>query len=411
LSDNEGRTRREILADAAKAVAAAAVAGLAGCSSRVDSKQSEAGVKVEGGGQCSSVDGDSGSPAGAPKAVSPAVVEVIREDSVAVKPKAQIQPAVVAEMLDAGLEALAKQVRLFASRAAQDAGDGEVLAGDLGWDGGAANPWTTLLPKYQPGQRIGIKVNCLGVVATSPALVRALIASLRDRLGVDTKNIVVWDRFLEDITIHGKYTEEDLAGARVSGNLLRASDETIGETEDDPSLTAGHGYGASICDVPKGQAATGSAPGRFPRLSRILTDETDLTINCTVFKSHNVSGLTGSLKSVYGMINNPGEYHKNFEVVSPLLYAIPAVCNAIPLTICDAITGVILGDPASSADCAPKRIFLAQDPVAMDSYTHDFMNQLLAEKGARSVIPSPVPWLDGAAALGLGSRNYQLTKV
>jgi uncharacterized Fe-S center protein len=72
---------------------------------------------------------------------------------------------------------------------------------------------------------------------------------------------------------------------------------------------------------------------------------------------------------------------------------------------------VLLGDPASSADCSPRRIFLAQDPVAMDSYTFDFMNQMLAEKGGITVVPSPVPWLDRAAALGLGSRNYQLVKV
>jgi hypothetical protein len=411
LSNNEGRTRRELLTDAGKAAAAATVAGVAGCFRSSDNQKPDAGAKIDAGSRCSIADGGSAGQTGMPKTVSPAVVEVMREDSLAVGTKAQILPDVVAEMLNAGIDALAEQVRSFASQAALDAGTDEVPTGNPGLDGGVANPWTTLLPKYQPGQRIGIKVNCLGVVATSPALVRALIASLRDRLGVDPKNIVVWDRYLLDLTGNGKYTEEDLAGARAIGNLLHGPDPTKGENEDDPSLTDGHGYGDSICEAPRGQVATDNSAGSFPRLSRILTDETDFTINCTVFKSHNVSGITGALKSAYGMIHNPGEYHTDFDIVSPLLYAIPAVRNSLPLTICDAILGVMLGNPVSPANCTPRRIFLAQDPVAMDSYVLDFMNQLLAEKGGRSVVPSPVPWLDRAATLGLGSRSYQLTKV
>jgi hypothetical protein len=247
-------------------------------------------------------------------------------------------------------------------------------------------------------------------VANSPALVRALIASLVDQLGVDpAKDIVVWDRYVVDITSHGKYAPEDLAGAKAIGNLLDGPKYEEGETDDDPKLTAGIGYGPSFCEgtIPRGQPLKGI--GQFARLTRILTHETDLTINCTVFKSHNVSGITGALKSVYGMIHNPGEYHKDFNTVAPQLYAIPAVRNSIPLTICEGIIGVMQGDPASSSNCQPKRILLSQDPVALDSYIHDLMDELLAAKGGAAL--GPLPWLDGAAALGLGSRAYELTKV
>jgi hypothetical protein len=254
-------------------------------------------------------------------------------------------------------------------------------------------------------------VNCLGVVATSPAVVRALVASLRDKLGVEPSKIVVWDRFLSDLTGNGKYTEDDLGGARMYGTLIRGVDENKGENQDDPKFTDGHGYGETICGVPQGQLESGTGPGRHPRVSRIITHETALTINCPVIKSHNVSGITGAIKSVYGIIDNPGHYHKNFNVVAPPLYDIPAVRKSISLTICDAIKGVLSGPPSGPANCVPKRLLLSQDPVAMDSYILDLLNQLRAALGSSPIAPSPDPWLDKAASMGLGTRKYQLVSV
>jgi hypothetical protein len=410
LSDQRGRTRREILADAAKAAAAASAAGLAGCFPSVGGKWPP--PSPDAGAQCSNPDGGATESSEPPRAVTPAVVEVFREDSLAPGSKTILQPPVIAEMLDAGLLALARQVKMLSSEQAQDGGVAD--AGepqDALLDGDLDNPWKVLLPSYQAGQTIGIKVNCLGVVATSPALVRALIASLRDKLGVDPGKIVVWDRYLSDLTGNGKYTSEDLAGARMYGTLTRGVDEEKGENQDDPNFTDGHGYGDTICSVPKGQLESGTGPGRYPRVTRIVTHETALTINCLAFKSHNVSGITGALKSVYGIIDNPGHYHKDFDVVAPPLYAIPAVRKSISLIICDAIRGVLSGPPSGPSNCIPRRILLAQDPVAMDSYIHVLLNQLRAAIGSGPIVPSPDPWLDKAASMGLGTRGYQLVTV
>jgi hypothetical protein len=407
LSDHRGRTRREILADAAKVAAAASAAGLAGCFPSVGGKWPPPKPDAGTGASCTNPDGGATGDADPQKAVTPAVVEVFREDSLVVGSKATLQPSVIAEMLDAGLVALARQVQAFASEQALDGG--VVDAGDPLLAADPGNPWTVLLPSYQAGQSIGLKVNCLGTVATSPALVRALIASLRDKLGVPPGNIVVWDRYLKDLTDNGKYGDSDLAGARMYGTLTRGTNE--GEDQDDPQFTAGHGYGDTCCDVRKGQPESATEKGRYPRVSRIITDETALTINCPAFKTHNVSGITGALKSVYGIIDNPGHYHKDFDEVAPPLYAIPAVRKSITLTICDAIMGIFSGIPSGQANCTPKKILLAQDPVAMDSYILDLMNQIRASKNTGPVAPSPDPWLDKAAAMGLGTRKYQLVQV
>jgi uncharacterized Fe-S center protein len=54
---------------------------------------------------------------------------------------------------------------------------------------------------------------------------------------------------------------------------------------------------------------------------------------------------------------------------------------------------------------------LAQDPVALDSYAWDLLKQLRASQNFKADDPTPTGWLDKAAELGLGSRNYSLVKV
>jgi uncharacterized protein (DUF362 family) len=345
--------------------------------------------------------------AGSFPAVTPTVVEVLRKESVIVTGgKFVAQPDVVASMLDAGLVALARQAVMLNSGVS--APDGDAGADDSGEsDGGVDNPWSVLLPNYS-GQRIGLKVNCLNPsLPTSPAIVRAIIASLRDKLGVDTHKIVVWDRFDSELTSAGKYSNDDLADARLVGTLTAPIPK--GGTEDMVTLP-GRGYGDTACEAPPGD------DGSLPRLSRILTDPsyTEITINCPVFKTHKaVSGITGALKNIYGMIDNPGQYHNCVNTALPKLYALPVIRRSISLTIIDALIGLISGDTDQPANAAPRRILLAQDPVALDSYALDLMNQLRAAppNDMGQVDSTTTVWLDNAANAGLGSRTYKLIQV
>jgi Domain of unknown function (DUF362) len=396
MSSSEGRTRRQILADAAKLAAAASVSGLAGCFPDV-------------GGSwpvCKEADAGANGDAGASPAVTPAVVEVNRPESVA---NYVIDPAVVATMLDAGLTALASQVKLFnAGGSAQDGGADTTEAGAPESDSGMGNPWTVLLPNYQAGQSIGLKVNCLNSqgAATSLALTNAIVTSLHDKLGVDPSKIVVWDRFLSDLQENGRFSSAALGGAQVIGNLLRGL--KTGESVTNPTITAGHGFGDPICSAPIGVPLPGKT-ARYPRLSRILTQETALTINCPKFKSHNVSGITAAMKNIYGMIDNPEQYHSpNLPTDLPKLYALPDIRNKVSLIIFDALTGVVLDDPAAPPNCQPGRILLAQDPVALDSYVLDLMNQIEAALGKGPVDPALTTWLAAAEAASLGSTKYSL---
>ena len=392
MSDNGGRTRRELLADAAKAAAAASVAGIASCFPDVGGHWP----------QCTETDAGVTS-TGAPQAVTPAVVEVYRPESVgSVAAHFAIQADVVPGMLDAGLAAFASQVKSFNNGAA-DGGTGSAGAGAPGQDSSVDNPWKILLPNYKSGQTIGLKVNCLGKVATSPALVSALIASLRDNLGLDpTKDIIVWDRYLSDITSHGKYTSDHVAGAKIRGNLTQGL--STGDKEAD---FVDGGYGNAPCQAPQ------SLKGNYPRLAKILTDLTVITINCPVFKRHSESGFTGALKNVYGMFDIPGEYHKPALLTSmPEIYALPAIRNSISLTIVDALNAVITGDTQDGVDAGPGRLLIGQDPVALDSYGWDLLGQLRVAMSLPADDPTvPAAWLAHAEKISLGSKTYSLVKA
>ena len=405
MSNTGGRTRREIMADAAKMAAAASVAGLASCFPDV-------------GGHWAPVcvDPDAGASANvpAPRPVTPTVVEVSNPDSV--DAKSIIQPDAVAAMLDAGLAALAQQAALFnatlpapsagALESAADTSDGDGGVGDAdagAWGAGSDpnSPWRILLPGYRPGMRIGLKVNCLNqYLPTSPALVRAIVASLRDKLGVDPGNIVVWDRRLDELKRHGKYSADDLAGAQLLGTILQTvQDGGVPETSSDGQP----GYGDVISPTIECQS---------PRLSRILTDLTDITINCPVLKTHGVSGVTAAMKNIYGVIDIPGNYHKPLlETALPKLYALPKIRNSISLNICDALIAVVNGDTDAAPNDSPKRILLSQDPVALDSRALSLVNERRAAMSLAPVDTTVLRWIDNAVSRGLGTKNFSLVPL
>jgi uncharacterized protein (DUF362 family) len=136
-----------------------------------------------------------------------------------------------------------------------------------------------------------------------------------------------------------------------------------------------------------------------------------------VLKAHNQSGVTAGLKNIYGIIDIPGNFHTSeakgtsLPRALPDLYNIPKIRNSIKLTIVDALQAVSLGDTADRPDCFPGRIFASTDPVALDRYALDLINQLRANRKQPAIGGAIIGWLDNAYQLGLGTKDYTLVSL
>jgi uncharacterized protein (DUF362 family) len=338
-------------------------AGLGGCSDRAAGPDSggraDAGAGADhGGGADRGVGGDRGAPDSARPAVPAGrVVEV--HDPRAVSGKT-VDSARVRAMLEAGLKALAGAATL-------------------------KQAWSTLLPDFSPSMRVGLKVNTLNLrVSTRPEVVAALVGSMTRDLGAAAARILVWDREYGELGAAG-LTDKTVGGARI--------DATRG-------LPTSKGY----------DTARPKVRDKYTRLSRIITEDTDLTINLPVLKTHDIGGVTGAIKNLYGCINNPGSFHLDFNDYAPAVYAVDPISRHFRLVINNALYGIArrLG-PVGPADVIPCRLLLSLDPVAADAHALALINQL-RDSG------SPVPvqllgWLNNAEAAGLGTTRVRLKKV
>jgi len=240
--------------------------------------------------------------------------------------------------------------------------------------------WRSLIPEFTPATRIGLKVNAAFYrAASSPSLVKALVETLTKDLGASADKIVAWD--ITDILVRGAGITASATGATIMGTTM---------SPDAP------GYESANLDV----------EGQKLRLARLFTSMTDVTINLAILKDHNIAGMTGALKNIYGCFNNPGEFHKNLVTALPKINALPQVKGRTRLYIIEALVAVANGGPLAPASHSPGRLMMGADPVALDTHALTLLN---------SIRKTPVPtaklaWLDGAATLGLGKRKPEVVK-
>jgi len=261
-------------------------------------------------------------------------------------------------------------------------------AGLLALTGAAslAEAWQVVLPGRLPGERVGLKVNTLNArVSSSPAVVSALVASLRADAGVPDAELLVWDRSLRELTRAG--FDGAALGCSLVGTQASSTDPT------------GPGYlRESVC-----------LSGRQIYLSSVLTAGLEHLINVAVMKNHLAAGFTGVLKNHYGSFSRPEDFHEGCEQHIARLNALPAIASKSRLHVLDALVGVCAGDTADPPDCAPGKLLLAFDPVALDRRGVEVRDEVRAARGAPP--GAPAAYLELAAELGLGSLEYDLVRI
>ncbi len=212
----------------------------------------------------------------------------------------------------------------------------------------------------RPGDLVGLKVNALGGrgISTNRELVAAVCERLQEA-GIKAVDIVVWDRSTEEL---------ERVGFQVAtgGNRVQC-------------------YGTEQVGYEGGLAAWGRVGSR---LSKILTQRTNVLINLPVLKDHDGAGVTIGLKNMYGVIHNPNKYHPNgCNPYIADLNMLPEIRSRMRLTICDATTAMFEGGPAYKPEHSWRfnGLLVSQDPVALDYTGWQIIERKRAENGLKAL--------------------------
>ncbi len=202
---------------------------------------------------------------------------------------------------------------------------------------------------------IGIKTNGLGGkgISSHAALVHHIAARLQSA-GIQSGNIIIWDRNSRDLQACGFTIATDPASVRCFGS-------DVSGYEDAPES-----YGTARI-----------------RLSKILA-QCDMVIGVPILKDHSMAGVTFAMKNMYGVVDRPQDLHADgcCPAVADL-NCIPAIRQKVRFTIGDAISSVYDGGPGFRPERLwyPNALIIGEDRVALDHTAWQLLDQKRVEAG------------------------------
>ena len=220
-----------------------------------------------------------------------------------------------------------------------------------------AEPWKKLV---RPGDTVGLKINTLGGrgLSTNVQFVEAVCERLQEA-GIKAKDIIIWDRDTDEMDHVGFHTS--MADNRV---------QCFG--------TDRIGYEDELSTYGK----VGS------RLSKILTQRTNVMINLPILKDHEGAVVTIAMKNMYGVIHNPNKCHPNgCDPYVADLNMLPGIRSKMHITICDATTACYEGGPGFKPQYSwqENALMVSQDPVALDYTGWQIIEKKRAEKKLKTL--------------------------
>jgi uncharacterized protein (DUF362 family) len=220
---------------------------------------------------------------------------------------------------------------------------------------------------FQPGDRVGIKVNPVGKphVISAPEVLHQIIDGLRTA-GVRAQDIVVYDRYRKQFHDAGFHTwlpegvRQSHAVEDYDNVQLDTKGYDLAHYVDFPLTLPGH-------DISEDNARRSYA-------ANFITREVDKLINLCVLKDHQSAGVTLALKNLsHGLVNNVCRSHTTVTLNAcnafiPAVVQMPVIRNKTVLHILDGVKGLYHGGPGARPQFVwdHKTIYFATDPVAVD---------------------------------------------
>ncbi len=238
--------------------------------------------------------------------------------------------------------------------------------------GDARDSWAHF---FQPGDVVGIKVNCSGApgICSTPEVVAEIVRNL-GTVGVKPENVWIYERFQNQMnTVHyDRYVPSGVhiwAAETWRGSILGYDPKVYVEVdffgEDDTR--------SNMC--------------------RVITQHLTKIINVPNMKDHGAAGVTGCLKNIaYGGFSNVARSHSGvttntYSFIGTLANVEPIRSRTV-LSIMDGLRGVWHGGPFSPSRkfrFYPKQMMIGTDPVAMDRLLLDVIDDKRKAEHAMSV--------------------------
>lgn len=262
------------------------------------------------------------------------------------------------------------------------------------------SPWESVVSR---SDRIGIFIAPQGWSDTSTLapIVSAVIRGLQ-KSGVSQYNIFVWSRQSRDI----QKLQKDLAGLLPQTQFTSSVDHGYDEsaTYDSPIpgklIWSDHKFGR----VPEDS-------DRISHVSRLLTHQLDRIIAIGSMTSDTSAGVRGHLFSLcYGSVDNFNRFLNPPEILSetvPEVFSLSPLADKTCLFITDALIGSVAGNKPGKFHLHPPvcELWMSRDPVALDAYTLDRVNQLRSKIGFGDLPDSSRDLLFNSELMELGKAS------
>jgi len=197
---------------------------------------------------------------------------------------------------------------------------------------------------------------------TRRAVVEGLIEGLL-AAGLSARQIVVWDRHLDDLRRAGFFQLAERYGVRVAGSAEAGHDE---KTYYETALVGKLVWG----DLEFG--AKGEGIGRKSFLSRLVSTQLTRIITVSPLLNHPDAGVSGNLWSLaIGSIDNTLRFEsdrKRLTEAVPEIIALPALGDRIALSVVDALICQYEGSETQLLQYSTplNQLWFSTDPVALD---------------------------------------------
>jgi len=253
---------------------------------------------------------------------------------------------------------------------------------------GQTNLTASWLSLVSTNDVVGVKVysNAGAISGTRPAVVAGVIHGLI-AAGVPPNNIIIWDKYLDDLRNAGFLRLASDLGVRVAGSFESGYDEKAFYNPD-TAIVGQLVWG----DLEFGKKGEGI--GRKSYVSELVSREITKIISVAPLLNDYDAGVSGHLVSLsLGSVDNTRRFEvspSRLAIAIPEIYALPQLSDRVVVNITDALIGQYAGSSRVLLQYSEvlNQLWFSHDPVALDTLALKELEQRRREMGALDYTPN-----------------------